>query len=259
MRATVLACAGLCLLSMVAVAGGDRQAAAAAPQAKLGLPSADEVLASYRKAIGGDAAIKEQTSRHITGRFEMPAQGMSGPFELVAAAPDRMRMRIELEGLGEILRGYDGRIGWSVDPAVGPRLLQGRELDEVKHTADFYYDARRAGGDLQMTVLERAPFEGRECYALRVVRPSGFELTEYYDVKTGLMAGVRLNATSPMGTVPTVTVLREYKPFGKLQMPTLMHQTAMGVETVLRITDVRYDTVAPDAFALPPAIQALVK
>jgi hypothetical protein len=231
-----------------------------APRASAALPTAAEVLARYRKAIGGDAAITGHTSRRVSGRFEMPAQGMSGPLELLAAAPNKTRMRIELAGLGTVERGFDGHVGWAVDPAIGPRLLVGRELDEMKHTADFYYDLRLPESGVTMTVVERAPFEGRECYTVRVVRASGFEVLEYYDVETGLAAGYRMSSTSPMGTVPSVvTVVNEYKPFGPLLMPTVMQQRAMGIDSVLRITEVAYDTVPADAFALPPAIKALVK
>lgn len=257
--AGALALAMLCVAGPGAASAAAGQAATAAPEATAALPSADEILNKYRAAIGGEPAIKAQTSRHLTGRFEMPAQGMSGPLELLVAAPDRMLLRMELQGLGEILRGFDGTTGWSVDPAVGPRLLQGRELDEIRHSADFYYDARRAGAGMTITVIERADFEGCDCYAVKVVRPSGFELLEYYDAQTGLMAGARMNTTTPMGEVQAVTVLGEYKPFGPLLLPTVINQKAMGIETVLRITGVTFDTVPPAAFAPPPAIQALLK
>jgi hypothetical protein len=265
LRTLVLALLVLCASLAFAVGGVTvaAQATAAPPttsaaRADANLPSAEEILAKYREAIGGEAAIRRHTSRRITGKFELPANGMGGPIEVLAAAPNKTRMRIELAGLGIVERGFDGEIGWAIDPAIGPRVLQGRELDEIAHSADYYYDLRSPDSGLTMTVVERAPFEGRDCYAVRVVRPSGFEVLEYYDAQTGLAAGYQMSSTSPMGTVPSVvTVVGDYRKFGPLLIPTSMQQRAMGMDTTLRIEAVEYDTVPADSFTPPAEIKAL--
>ena len=228
-----------------------------APRAKP-LPAAGDLFAKYRLAIGGEAAIRKYTSRRTNGRFELPAQGIGGVFELLAAAPDRMRIRIDLGGLGTMQRGFDGTTGWALDPAVGPRVITGPELDEMRHSADFYYDLHDPKTFKSATVVERAPFEGRECYAVKIVRPSGFEVFEYYDVATGLIDGFRMSSTSSMGTVPSVvTVLEEYKPFGGVQSATRARQRAMGIESVMVVTSIDYTPIPASAFELPAEIRAL--
>ena len=37
---------------------------------------------------------------------------------------------------------------------------------------------------------------------MKLVRTTGFEYTEFFSLKTGLMAGVKMNATSQMGSDP---------------------------------------------------------
>jgi hypothetical protein len=222
------------------------------------LPSAGDLFAKYRLAVGGEAAIRKYTTRRTTGRFELPAQGIGGVFELLAAAPDRMRIRIDLGGLGTMQRGYDGTTGWALDPAVGPRVITGAELDEMRHSADFYYDLHDPKTFKSATVIERAPFEGRECYTVKIIRPSGFEVLEYYDVTTGLIDGFRMSSTSSMGTVPSVvTVLEEYKPYGGVQTATRARQRAMGIESVMVVTNVDYTPLPASAFDLPAEIRAL--
>jgi hypothetical protein len=234
------------------------QAAPPAAPAKKALPAAGDLFAKYRLAIGGAAAIRKYTTRRTTGRFELPAQGIGGVFELLAAAPDRMRIRIDLGGLGTMQRGFDGTTGWALDPAVGPRVITGDELDEMRHSADFYYDLHDPKTFKSATVIERAPFEGRECYTVRIVRPSGFEVFEYYDVTTGLIDGFKMSSTSSMGTVPSVvTVLEEYKPFGGVQTATRARQKAMGIESVMVVTSVDYTPLPASAFDLPAEIRAL--
>jgi hypothetical protein len=221
------------------------------------LPSVESILARYREAIGGAKAVRSHRSRRTVGRFELTAQGIGGPLEIIAAAPDRVRLRMELGGLGRIERGFDGKIGWSVDPGVGPRLLEGRELDELRHSAEFYSELKEPSQFASATVLERTTFESKDCFAVRLVRPSGVEMVEYYEVGSGLLVGSRMQSTSVMGTIPTVVVVDEYKTFGGVRMPTKARQRAMGVEWVLITSSVEHNAVPDEAFALPPEIAAL--
>jgi hypothetical protein len=264
--------AGAAVLATLALVGGgglllDAQApnppsakprpAAKAPAAEK-LPAASEILARYTRVVGGEPAIRKYRSRRAVGRFELRAQGISGPIEILAAAPDRTLIRITLEGLGELLRGYDGAIGWSVDPAVGPRVLSGRELEEAQYAADFYSDIYTPADYASMTVVGRGPFEGRDCFTVKLVRPSGFESLEYFDAQSGLRIGARMTSTSMMGSVPdVVTVFGEYREFGGIMTPVTATQRAMGVESLLTLERIEYDTVRDDELKPPPAIAAL--
>jgi hypothetical protein len=254
---------GALLLTLVGVLtlGGSHSAAQAPAPADVpaALPQATEVLKTFRTAIGGETAIRKHTSRTLTGHFELPAQGMKGNLTIVAAAPDRMKLTISVAGLGDLERGYDGTIGYSIDPAVGPRLLEGPELDELKHSADFYDDLHDPSKYASVIVVSRGPFEGEECFEVKLVRTSGFTYHEFFSVKTGLLTGVKMNATSQMGTVPVTTIVSEYKSFGGVLTPTITRQKMMGLESVTTITGVTFAPVAPSAFALPDAISALAK
>jgi hypothetical protein len=231
-------------------------AAQAAPAAAL--PSSDEILKRYRDALGGEAAIRKHTARRFKGTFEIPAQGMKGDLEVTAMAPDLMTVVVTLPGLGELRRGYDGKVAWSIDPAIGPRLLEGREADEFKHSADFYDDLHEPSKFTSITVVGKVPFEGQEAYEVKLVRGSGFEYTEYFSVDTGLIIGGKLKASSQMGEVPVTTSSGEYKAFDGVLVPTVTKQRMMGLEQVVTVTSVSFEPVDAAEFALPPAIAALV-
>jgi hypothetical protein len=250
----------LCLAfagSAAALAFAQTQTPTPAAAAQASLPPAEEILKKYREAIGGEEAIRSHTVRSVSGTFEIPAQGMRGELVVLAAAPDRMRLTITLPGLGEMQRGFDGKVGWSVDPAIGPRLLDGRELDELKHSADFYDDLHDASKYSSVTVVGKTMFEGQECYEVKLVRASGFEYTEFFSLSTGLLAGVKMNASSQLGSVPVTTAVSEYKPFGGVLAPTITRQRMMGLESVTTITAVSYDAIDPKTFELPASIAAL--
>ena len=263
LRVRLLVAVALTAFSAAMPAGLRAQAAATpaqpAAQPAAPLPAAEEILKRYRTAIGGEAAIKKHTSRVIAGSFEIIAQKMKGNLTITAAAPDRLHLTISLPAVGDLERGYDGHIGWSLDQSIGPRLLEGKELDELKHSADFYDDLHDPKSYSSVTVVGQNVFEGAECYEVKLVRTTGFEYTEFFNLKTGLLAGMKMNATSQMGTIPVVQVVSDYKSFGGVLTPTVTRQQMMGLESEMTITSITFDPVDPKAFDLPPAIAALAK
>ena len=238
--------------------GASAQAPAApASQTAAALPSAEQILQRYRDAIGGEEAIRKHTARSVKGTFEIPAQGIKGDLTLFAAAPNLIRVVVTLPGLGELQRGFDGTLGWSIDPAIGPRLLKGRELDEFRHSADFYDELHEPEKFKSITVVGQTTFDGQQVYELKLVRDSGFEYTEYFSVDTGLIVGGKLNASSQMGQMPMTSVIAEYKEFGGMLLPTVTRQRMMGLEQVMTVASVSFDPVDPKMFELPPAIASL--
>ena len=101
------------------------------------MPDAASVLKRFGPRSAAKPRFVKHTARTVTGHFELPAQGMKGDVKIVAAAPDRMKLTITLPGMGSLERGYDGSIGYSLDPAVGPRILNGPELEELKVLVRF--------------------------------------------------------------------------------------------------------------------------
>jgi len=261
-RARLLPACGLFAAALLA--GGSvslhAQAQAPAPSSTApaaALPPADEVLKRYRAAIGGEDAIRKHTARTMTGTFEIPAQGMKGDLTIVAAAPDKIHVKVTLPGLGELQRGYDGKHGWSIDPAIGPRLLEGSELAEFRHSADFYDDLHDPKNFKSITVVGKTTFEGQECLEVKLVKDSGFEYTEFYSVATGLIVGGKLNASSQMGSIPVTSTMSDYKEFGGVLVPTVTRQKMMGLEQVTTVISVSFEPADPKAFELPPSIAAL--
>ena len=90
---------------------------------------------------------------------------------------------------------------------------------------------------------------------MKLVRRSGFESVEYFDAESGLQLGSRMTSTSMMGSVPdVVTTYGEYRDFGGILTPITALQRAMGVESLLTLERVEYDTVRDEELRPPPAI-----
>lgn len=247
--AAVLA-AGLFLSAGVATRAEDRQDA---------LPKASELLAKSATAMGGLDAYKAIKSVRARGTFEMTAQNLSGSVEIIQARPAQVRLTVAIAGIGTIENGSDGKIGWSNDPMTGPSLMTGKALADAISEAQF--DGAFNGPDFvkEATTLAKTTFNQRAAYKLHVVTKFNSESTIYLDAETYYPIGMEKVSETPMGSMPTTTSAGEFKKFGAFMQPTVLVQTAMGFDQVIRITSYEYDVVPAAAFELPPAIKALIK
>jgi len=235
--------------------------ATAAPQAAADqtLPTGREIVSRFVTAIGGEAAYKAIKSIRARGEVRIAAQGITGALELVAARPARMRNRVTVTGIGTIEQGYDGKHAWSINPGVGPELLTGRQF--MEQADDAWFDGTLHGPEhvKTFTPVARAMFDGHSAYKVNVVLVSGSTQVEYFDVETGLLLGSEADRATPLGVVPTLNVLRDYKKFGAVLHPTTLMQRALGFEQVVTITSIDYDTVPDSAFDPPAEVKALIK
>lgn len=221
------------------------------------LPSAKEVLTRFVKAIGGADAVHKLNSSHSIGKVEAAKQAMTGTLEVFSARPNKLLQKMSIAGI-ESTVGYNGEVGWSIDPMQGPMLLQGKMLEEVREQADFYGILHDPKNYKSMETVQRTQFDNKDCYKLKLVRLSGNETTEYFDTKTGLLVGVVGMHESPMGAASATATVGNYKEFDGVKIPTRVSQQMMGVEMVVIVTSCENNQVSDSVFDLPPQIRALV-
>lgn len=248
------------LLSVVLV-GSAAAFTAPALNAQAALPSGREVIDRYIEAIGGRDAIMQQSGRHAYGSFSVPAQGMGGRLELYAQPPNKMLARITLEGIGEILSGYDGSTAWSMNPMMGPMVLDSVQLYQTRQQADFYSDLYRDDYIRSLETVSREPFaaaDSAEVYKVKVTTVWGEEYHEFFDTQSGLRVGALRSQASPMGNVDVVTVVSDWRVVEGMKVAFKSEQRTMGVVNLITMDSVLVMNVPDSVFALPPAVQALI-
>jgi hypothetical protein len=233
--------------------------APAATQIDAKLPSARSIIDRHIKEIGGRNAILGLSSTHATGTISLPGPGLTGKLEVFHAKPNKALQRMSLPGIGDVEEAFDGKVGWSLSPMTGPTLVEGKQLQERAFDGDFHEELKSPERYSSITTLERTTFEARPVYKIRLVKKTGGEDIEFYDMETGLRAGLISTRESPMGPMQSTVVLGEYKKFGPLLQPTTMKVSMMGTQMVMSISTVEYDKVDPSVFAPPAAIKALIK
>lgn len=241
----------LALLPLVAAAqiAGAQQAA---------LPPAAGLLAKYGTAVGAPTFISAR-SIVTKGGLSMPAAGMNATFEMTQLAPNQMQMVTTIPGMGTVEVGFDGTTAWASDPMQGPRVLAGKELDQMKDEADRRGLVRLAEMFSKIETVADTTMNSERCYLVKLTWKSGRETFDCYSAATGLMAGSRSVQKTPMGDIPVVTLFSDYKKFGDITVATKTVQELMGQQQILTISSVEVGTGAGLTIAPPTAVQALVK
>jgi hypothetical protein len=222
------------------------------------LPEAGDVIARYQQAIGGADVLKGHTSIRSTGEFAMPAAGIVASFESVAVRPNRSRMRVEIPGFGEMRSGYTGEVAWAINPAEGPRLMDGAEARQAADEADFESALRLPRSIESMTTVERTTMGGRECLKVRLQWRSGRETFDCYSTETGLLIGSTFKQESHLGSIDAIVRYEDYREFGGMLLPTRVIVQAMGIEQVFTFSSVQFDAVPESELEPPAEITALI-
>jgi outer membrane lipoprotein-sorting protein len=225
------------------------------------LPSATEIFDRHVKAIGGKEAIMAVSSVQQKGVLEIAAMGLSADVTMAIARPNKSSMIMTIPGLGEIRNGFDGQVAWDNNPMAGPSIAEGEMLEARKAAADFNqsFGIYNPADFDSISVVEKGMFGGEEAYKVAMKRKVGPLVHAFYSVATGLYIGTTTTVPTPMGNMDVNAVVGEYKTFGALKLPTKISQSQNGQDVNITLNDVTFNTVAGDAFNLPPEIKALVK
>lgn len=224
-----------------------------------GAPPAEEILERYVEAIGGRDVVLEPESSRATGTFAMPSAGLTGTMTTMGSEPDRMLLQIELPGIGTMRTGYDGEVGWSIDPMTGARILESGELAGIKDQANELAQVRDPSLFTSVETIGTSEVDGEACHQVKLAWKSGRESVDCYSADTGLLLTTTATQKSPMGSIEVMTRFSDYQEFGGIRMPTRIAQDVMGQSIVMTIESVEFDVVDDDAFDLPPEIEARVE
>ena len=227
------------------------------PQPTGPLPTASDIFTKSIEAIGGEAAIRKHTSMVTKGTLSMPAAGMSGKLEIITLAPNKILTLMEFAGVGKITQGFDGTVGWSMNPMQGPSLIEGSMLEELKKSSDMYKDLDPSKIWSKAETKGAVNFGGVPCYEIAVTGGPG-DGALYYEIQTGLTRGMMLTVESPMGKMPSTTMMSDYKEFDGVKIATRTDVEAMNMKQILVVDSVDYKSIDPAIFNLPPEIKALV-
>jgi hypothetical protein len=220
------------------------------------LPAGDTIVDRSFDATGGEKHGGVRT-RLIRGTLSLPGMGITGPITVWQKEPNLIHTQADVEGIGSIVTGYDGKVMWQQDPMTGPRIIEGVERATQLRSAEIDPRSWRKFYSSAETVAVE-DVAGKPAYKVVLTPQEGTPVTNWFDVESGLLVKAELVAETHMGTIPMVTWYEDYEEADGVLSPRLVRQEAMGIEQ--RFTFEVFETnveLPADRFDLPPDIAAL--
>jgi hypothetical protein len=181
-------------IPLLANAGWNQPAAPPKPS----LPAADEVLARYIKAIGGEEAVQAATGRRGRGevtRMNGRTAPVSNTFTITQELPQKVSIDTELSYPPEANR------------EVGGHFYRVRAL-------------RSLYTSFAVTGIET--IRGRSAYVVEATPKSGRPERLYFDRESGLLLRRALELATPVGILPSEYDFDDYRDAGGVKAPFLM-------------------------------------
>ncbi len=197
--------------------------------------SLDEIIAKHIQARGGAEKLKAVKSIKQTGAFIQ--QGQELPLTIQVKRPNNLRFEISVQGQSVIL-GYDGTVGWGINPFLGskdPQKLPDEQLKDVIDQADIdgiLVDYKEKGHKVELVGKE--DLEGSPAYKLKISKKNGD--TEYIFLDAGNYLEVKSvdKQKTPGGEVEVETYQSDFKAVEGVLFPHAIESKAQG-QTVLQI------------------------
>ena len=239
------------------------------PAQTAAVPEARAVIARFLEVTKLGEKLEKSQSRHE--KMNLAIGGMEAAGERWSARPATRKDAIDLGGLGGIVHtGVTGGAGWTSDPMRGPVLLEGVDLLQMRLEADWFSVLKPDSLYESVRTVGLEAFQGKGCWKVEsVARPlpgmdpeatkAARTILEYYEVESGFLVAQNGTMDGELGTGPTSSVFSDYKDFGGIQLPAKTTLRQAGIECVLTLVSVEFDTVAEEDLAPPADVKKLIE
>lgn len=222
------------------------KAADAKPAITAKLPTVKEILDKYVAALGGRAANERIKSRVTKGTFELAPMGIKGTMETYSAAPGKSYSKTNLQGVGEIIEGFDGTTAWSMNPIQGNRDKTGDELIQSKLINNFYREINLDKLYSKMEVNRAEKLGDRDVYVVTATATGLDPETFYFDKQTGLIVRADSVLVSPEGKMAAQTFYEDVREIDGIKLPFKMRLVLPQFEAVTTITEIKHNVPVED-------------
>lgn len=218
----------------------------AAPQSSdssKSLPTIDQVLEKYIRAIGGREANEKIKTRIATGVWDNVTRGVRFPIEIYSKAPDK---RVEIldasENRGFTGRGSDGTNGWSMNMTeTGLRQLEGAEFAMIQRESDFYRALRLDRLYKRLSVTAKENIEDRDVFVVQAIPETGSPEKLYFDSASGLL----FRRDVVYGKTPVHHYFEDYKDIDGIKLPFTLRSEG-PIKLVIRLNEIKHNVAIDD-------------
>ena len=227
-------------------------------------PTADQILAKYVEALGGQAAIDKMKTLVMKGTYA-GFNGTALPYEVDMAAPDKFYINVTAQQ-GTIERGFDGKAGWEKGPRrVGEASqtttivvseLMNPVLDDLKSTFLFYRNIKLKEQFAQMRFGGRDKIGDRNVLVINGRTADNHRERLYFDAETGLLLRRISYLETPIGVIPNQIEFEDYRDVDGVKIPFTVKVLSVepGLVSIRKYTEIKLNAPVDDTkFKMPAA------
>jgi CubicO group peptidase (beta-lactamase class C family) len=218
----------------------------------------DEILAAYVTALGGREALEKITSRTAKGSFEVSGIAISGPVEMFAKAPNKRLIVLRMPGNEIFKDGFDGAVGWELNPDDGLTLKTGLDEGSAMRDGDFYQALKLRSqypnlifkGNAKISIGKDTAGKAVEHDAFVLEAPrAGSPRRFYFDSQTGLL--LRTEEWNANGKMTEAVEYDDYRALDGVKVPFLTYQIE-DVKFTIKFSEVKHNVPIDDAVFVKP-------
>src|SRR5260370_41092210 len=224
------------------------------------LPKGETILDKYVEVTGGKAAYQKMHSSIATGSMEMAAMGLKGKLTVYHAEPNLIYTEIELEGIGKVAQGSDGKVAWMNSAIQGPHVMEGAERAQALRAARFNGELNWRDNYKKAETQAVESVDGKDCYKVVLTPADGYPETHFYDKESGLLLKTSMTLQTPIGEIRLNEFPTDYRTKWDILPTHKGKHNSAGQEITLSIDSVEFNREIPkDRFDPPDDIKALVQ
>jgi hypothetical protein len=226
-----------------------RPADANAQELTSGLPTPDQLIDNFIRALGGADALEKIATRIEKGSVQV--DGKSGDFESFHKADKELF--IQHTPAGDSITALDGNSGWVSAPERPTRDLNGSDLEAARADADLQFALHIKEIFPNLRVEYPEAVDGREAFLVVGAREGRPPWKFFFDLKSGLLVRIVRYAESPLGLDPTEIDYADYRVIDGVKTPFTWTIAGAASRSTIRISEMQQNVPVDDEKFLKPS------
>jgi hypothetical protein len=237
-----------------------RPPAAPANSAGETLPSVEQVLDHYIKALGGQAALDAVKTRVIKTAPLGHASSENSFDELFQKSPGKVLVVQQSPGY-TLWAGFNGQKAWGEDSLKSYwGVLNNSQLHSIMRESEMYQGSRLRSGYTKVSVVGKEEINGRANLVIAGISPEGVREKFYFDLQTGLLTRRHIEEPTTLGWFPLDISFEGYREVDGVKIPFVVRLLsaggAWGVRTSYVVLEVHQNTpIEDEKFDHPTALR----
>ncbi len=232
--------------------GGESHGGMQAGGAMAAMPNAQQILAKYVQAVGGEDALNKITSRVEKGTLS--GFGPPSPVEVYAKSPDK-RVSIVHMQRGDMFTAFDGQSGWMTGFDGHNHDMEGADVYAARLDGDFqlFTDAPKVFKQVRMGRPEKVG--DKDAWVILGITPGEPPVKLYFDKDSGLLLRQVRYAQTPVGRYPTQVDYADFREADGVKIPYQWTIARPGNSFTIKVDSVQQNVPVEDSKFAKPAEQ----